>query len=92
MLSDDISYVRARAMVFLSMLGKEFSKNDLMTVLGKTKVDSESLLIMNDVAFIVESGLMKAFPISLDEIPNKCNGVDWKVDYMNKLYKKSSMN
>ena len=92
MLSDDISYVRARAMVFLSMFGKEFSKDDLMKVLGKTKADSESLLIMNDVAFMVESGLMKAFPISLDEIRNKCNGVDWRVDYMNKLYKKSFVN
>ena len=79
-------------MVFLSMFGKEFSKDDLMKVLGKTKADSESLLIMNDVAFMVESGLMKAFPISLDEIRNKCNGVDWRVDYMNKLYKKSFVN
>ena len=92
MLADDASYIRSRAMVFLSMLGREFTKYDLMKVFGTIDVDSESLLVMNDIAFMVETGLMKPFPLTMKELPCKCNGIDWRVDYMNMLYKKSSMN
>lgn len=89
MLNDEVSFVSMRAMVFLSMLGEEFSKNDIISALRKVRFASETLLIMNDVAYMLESGLMDKFPMTMDEIPHNCNGVDWRIDYINQLYKRN---
>ena len=87
MLNDDNAYVRMRAMVFLSMLGHEFPKADVIAVLKSARVASETLLILNDVAYLMESGLMKAFTMQMSDIHINCERADWRVDYINELNK-----
>lgn len=87
LLKDDSSYVRVRAMVFLSALGHKFGKDDVLEILHNAKSGSESLVVLNDITYLVESGLMKAFPMTMAEVPQQCKGVDWRVEYMNKLSK-----
>lgn len=87
MLNDEVSFVRVRSMVFLSMLGEDFDKKDIMSALRLVKSAAESLLIMNDIAYMLESGLIDKFPMTTDSLPYILKGVDWRVDYINQLYK-----
>lgn len=86
LLKDDFSYVRMRAIVFLSMLGSKFTKADILSLFSKVRFPSESLLVINDLAFMMEKCLIETFPLSINEIPINCNGLDWRVDYINDIY------
>lgn len=83
LLMDERSYVRCRAMVFLSELGVVFSKNDVLTVLGNVKTGAETMFVLNDLTHMFENNLIKPFKIKKEELKKKCVGVDWRVKYLN---------
>lgn len=87
LLDDEVSYVRARTMVFLSQLGSSFSKDDILNTLRIAKYGSESLLVLNDVAYMLESKLMTPLQMTMSEVPHICKGVDWRVNYINNVFR-----
>lgn len=86
LMKDDNAYVRIRAMVFLSSLGEHFNKQDILPIFTQSKTGAESLLVLNDVVYMVESGLISEFELSEEEIPLKCTGVNWRVKYLNEMF------
>ncbi len=85
LLSHESSYIRIRAMLFLSMLGEEFTPAEIKGLFANCKKDSEKLTILNDIAAMVELGLVAPFPISLDEVPAENFGIEWRVTYLQTL-------
>lgn len=83
LLTDERSFVRSRAMVFLSELGESFSKDDVLAVLGNVKTGAETMYILNDLTHMFENNLISPFKIKKDELKKKCSGVDWRVKYLN---------
>ncbi len=82
-------YVVSRAMLFLSMLGEEFSEESIKSLLDNVK-ESETLTILNDLTYMVESGNHPSFPISTSEVKGGY-GVVWRVKYLQSLYDKVPM-
>ena len=83
LLKDERSYVRSRAMVFLSELGESFSKDDVMSVLYNVKTGAETMYVLNDLTHMFENNLIKPFKIREEELKEKCSGVEWRVKYLN---------
>ena len=86
LLDDERSYIRARAMVFLSRTGDRFADKDVYSVLDNSTTDAESLLALNDFTYLVESGLLAPFKLEEADVQKSCNGVDWRVKYLKTLY------
>ena len=85
LLADKRSYIRTRAMVFLASLGEKFTGKDVKTLLSNSKTGTESLLILNDVVHMVEAGFLPAFAMTVESIPERCTGVDQRVEYLNAM-------
>lgn len=83
LLNDERSYVRCRAMVFLSELGKSFSKDDVLSILKNVRTGAETMFVLNDLTHMFENNLIKPFNIKKEELKKKCVGVDWRVRYLN---------
>lgn len=83
LLTDERSFVRSRAMVLLSMYGQKYAKKDILTVLDNAKTGAESLLVLNDLTFMIENGLIKPFELKMNDIKEECQGVDWRLKYLN---------
>lgn len=83
LLDDERSFVRCRAMVFLSELGDRFSKNEVLEVLDNVKTGAETMFVLNDLTHMFENNLIKPFNIKKEELKKKCTGVDWRVKYLN---------
>lgn len=86
LLDDERSYIRARAMVFLSRTGDRFADKDVYSVLDNSTTGAESLLALNDFTYLVESGLLAPFKLEEADVQKSCNGVDWRVKYLKTLY------
>lgn len=83
LLTDERTFVRCRAMVFLSELGMKFSKDDVLAVLGNVKTGAETMFVLNDLTHMYENNLISPFKIKKEELKKKCAGVDWRVKYLN---------
>lgn len=83
LLKDERAFVRGRAMVFLSVLGERFTKDDVMNILGSVKTGAETLFVLNDLTFMYENGLISPFGLKMNELKKKCTGVDWRLKYLN---------
>lgn len=83
LLNDERSFVRCRAMVFLSELGNVFTGNDVVAVLSNVKTDAETMFVLNDLAHMFENNLITPFKIRKEDIKKKCSGVDWRIKYLN---------
>ncbi|MDD4822059.1 MAG: sulfatase-like hydrolase/transferase [Bacteroidales bacterium] len=83
LLDDSDSYVRSRAIVFLAQ-NKLITPLPLMKeALRRSKSGAESLLILNDIAYLKDAGLATDFQLTMSDIPQKCTGVDLRLDYLN---------
>lgn len=89
LLKDSRAFNRARAMVFLSILGEKSSDMNVYSILKRAKTGAETLLVLNDFTFLVESKLIPPFKLSTNDTPKSCFGVDWRIDYMNECFEKS---
>lgn len=82
LLNDSHGYVKSRAIVSLSR-GKQVEPVALMKeALLSAKTGSESLLILNDITYLQDSGLGYSFNLEEKDIIQKCSGVDWRLKYL----------
>ncbi len=80
------SYVRVRAMVFLSTLGEIFTGDDLKSELDRCVVGAESLLILNDFTHLLEQGYVAPFRITEEDVKLPTAGTSInRVNYFNDL-------
>ena len=54
-----------------------------MAILDNVRTGSETLLILNDLTYLYESGLIEPFELSGEELKMKCSGVAWRLQYLN---------
>lgn len=47
------------------------------------KPELKTLLILNDLTYMVENELIKPFELKMNEIREECQGVDWRLKYLN---------
>lgn len=92
LLYDERSFVRSRAMVFLSKLGVRFTKNDVISILDNVKTGAETLFILNDLTYMFECELILPFDLREEELKEKCIGVDWRIRYLNSYILSDSWN
>ncbi|MFI3281773.1 MAG: hypothetical protein R3Y44_07380 [Rikenellaceae bacterium] len=86
LLSHPRSYVRSKAMLFLEMCGEEFTPEQFKSLFADVRKDAETLLILNDIAVMVESGLVEPFPITVEDAPADDFSIEWRVRYLQSLY------
>ncbi|MFI3319086.1 MAG: sulfatase [Rikenellaceae bacterium] len=86
LLSHERSFVRSKAMLFLLKCGKSYTPAEIKGLFKGCRKDAETLLILNDVAVMVESGLVAPFPITVADAPAENFSVEWRVRYLNALY------
>ncbi len=86
LLNHERSFVRSRAMLFLSMLGDTFTPAELKALFADCRKDAERLIVLNDFTIMEESGLVKPFPITLDDTKGENFGIEWRVRYLQSLY------
>ncbi len=84
--SNTRDFIKSKAMLFLSMLGEEFSPTQLKALFVSEKKDAERLLILNDIAVMVELELIDPFPINVTETKGENFGIEWRVRYLQSLY------
>ena len=89
--SNTRDYIKSKAMLFLSMLGEESTPTQLKSLFVSNKKDAERLLILNDIAVMVELELIKPFPINVTEVKGENFGIEWRVRYLQSLYDGTSM-
>lgn len=78
-------FLRARALVFLSQLGKV--KNgvaDFKDILAAARCGAESLGILNDMAFMKEQHPSWVWDMKVSDIKKMCHLADWRVNFLNK--------
>lgn len=85
-LVDKRSFIRSRGMVALCRMGEHFSEQDVHTVLNNAETGAESLLILNDFTYLIESGLLAPFKLEENDVLKTCKGVDWRVKYLKTQY------
>ncbi|MFR9547153.1 MAG: sulfatase [Rikenellaceae bacterium] len=86
LLNHNRSYIRSKAMLFLLMCGEKFTSAQLKALFDDSRKDAETLLILNDITVMVESGLIAPFPITVDDAPAENFGIEWRVRYLQSLY------
>ncbi len=86
LLTHNRSYIRSKAMLFMSICGEEFTPTQLKSLFANCKKDAETLLILNDFTVMVEDGLVAPFPITVAEAPAKDFSIEWRVRYLQSLY------
>ena len=87
LLKHERSFVQARAMVFLAHLGKQFTRKEILPILSQTKTTAEALLVLNDLAYLVEGGLLSPFELNEADIPFKSQMIAWRITYLKQLLK-----
>lgn len=86
------SFVRSRAMVFLSELGVKFTKADVISVLDNVKTGAETLFVLNDLTHMYENNLISPFELKNEYIRKTVKGVEWRVKYLNSYMKAINWN
>lgn len=82
LLNDSQAYVRSRAIVALSKVKQIDPANPMREALKIAKTGAESLLILNDITYLQDAGLGYQFVLDAADVPQKCNGVDWRLKYL----------
>lgn len=70
-------------MVMLARMGEKFGKDDVVDVLKKSRSGAETLIMLNDLAYLLENRLVDSFELKKTDIANSCSGVDWRLKYIN---------
>lgn len=80
LLEDTEAFVRSRAIVALSRLKQIDPVIPMKGALKDTKSGAESLLILNDMTYLKETGY--DFKLNKAEVPINCTGTDWRIEYL----------
>lgn len=78
--NDSESYVRSRAIVALNIAQKFNPVAPMKEALKKAKNGAESLLILNDMAYLKEKG--SNFQLTEADVPVKCGEANWRIKYL----------
>ena len=79
---DTQAFVRSRAIVALSRMGKVNPVPLMKEALQIAGSGAESLLILNDITYLQESNLGVHFNLQESDILQKCSGTDWRLKYL----------
>ena len=82
LLKDSHSYVKSRAVVALAKVKQVEPVALMKEALLAAKTGAESLLILNDVTYLQDTGLGYHFTLEPADVPQKCSGVDWRLKYL----------
>lgn len=82
MLKDPSALVQSRAMVFLTTTTHINPVGLLKKVLLQARSGAETLWILNDMAYLKNYYPDLCLSLANDDIPVKCEGVDWRIDYL----------
>lgn len=85
------SYIRSKAMMFMAQLGEKYTGEDFLAIFKDCKKDSESLLILNDLTYMIEAGTVKPFAITEKDVFGKFFALEWRMRYINSLYEGHSL-
>ena len=83
LLSDERSFVRSRAAILCAMQGERLGKEQWLSILNHARNGAEVLLVLNDLTYAVEQGLVEPFALEMSELRFTCTGVDWRLQYLN---------
>lgn len=82
LLTDSNAYVAGRALVALNQFSRYNNPAMAKKLLQRASSGAESLLILNDIAYLHwEKG--EHFDLTMTDIPYSCEGVDWRLLYIN---------
>lgn len=79
---DTQAFVRSRAIVALSRMGKVNPVPLMKEALQIAGSGAESLLILNDITYLQESNLGVHFNLQESDILQKCSVTDWRLKYL----------
>ena len=79
---DTQAFVRSRAIVALSRMGKVNPVPLMHEALQIAGSGAESLLILNDITYLQESNLGVHFNLQESDILQKCSVTDWRLKYL----------
>lgn len=82
MLKDPSALVQSRAVVFLTTTTHINPVGLLKKVLLQARSGAETLWILNDMAYLKNYYPDLCLSLVNDDIPVKCEGVDWRIDYL----------
>lgn len=82
LLGDSQAFVKSRAVVALSRMGKVNPVAVMKEALQVAGSGAESLLILNDITYLHEEGLGGELNLQKSDILQKCSGTDWRLKYL----------
>lgn len=82
LLRDSQAFVKSRAVVALSRMGKVNPVAVMKEALQVAGSGAESLLILNDITYLYEEGLGDELNLQKSDILQKCSGTDWRLKYL----------
>lgn len=82
LLNDSHAYVKSRAIVALGKVKQIEPVAWMKEALLIAKTGAESLLILNDITYLQDAGLGYHFDLETTDVPQKCSGVDWRLEYL----------
>ena len=86
-LNNERSFNRSAALVALSSMGVKISSSQVYPILRDCKTDQETLLCLNDIVYMLETGSLEPFTLDFNQVPMHTNfAIDWRIDYINQIY------
>lgn len=82
MLKDPSVLVQSRAAVFLATTTRINPTGLLKKALSQARSGAEALWILNDMAYLKNRYPDLDFSLTSNDVPLKCEGSDWRVDYL----------
>lgn len=82
LLVDPSVLVRSRAAVFLTVTGRVNPIGVMKKTLSEASSGAETLWILNDMAYLKNWNPEFEFLLTENDVPVKCTGTDWRIDYL----------
>lgn len=84
--NDPSAIVRSKALVFLSVLKKVNPVTRVRDLLEQANSEAETLLILNDVAYLYEGSSLDNWKINKEKMKYSSEVINWRIDYLNGMY------
>ena len=82
MLSDPSALVQSRAAVYLAVVEGKNPVDAMKRSLRQARTGAETLWILNDMAYLKNRNPEWDFSLTDEDVLVKCQGADWRVDYL----------
>ncbi len=82
--SDERSYLRMRANLLLIKSGeKSIEESEIKDMLRRSKTTAETLMVLNDLAYLYEGGLLPKLHLVVEDTPFHDENVEERIKYLN---------